>query len=61
MKLKKGLNVPKSSKSKKYIVCFLSNSLIFEIDSTLKQPPAITFGETRAYTSRKHVGVVMPN
>ena len=72
MKLKKGLNVPKSSKSKSYIVCILSfcfriaapNIIIFEIHSPLKQRPVITFGETRAYTSRKYVakqGVVMPN
>ena len=59
-------------KSKNYIICILSfcfritasKIIIFEIGSPLKQPPVITFGETRACTSRKYVakqGIVMPN
>ena len=65
MTLKKGLNVPKSSKNTNYFgptppFCFRilsSKMLIFEICLPLKEPLVVTFGETCAHTSRKYVVV----
>ena len=59
------LNVPKSPKNTNYFgftlsFCFritASKKLIFEICLPLKKPLVVTFGETRAYTSRKCVVV----
>ena len=65
MKLKKGLNVPKSSKNTNYFGCtfsfcfriIASKMLFFEICLPLKEPFVVPVGETRAYTSRKFVVV----